>query len=125
MEQGIITSSTKERLEKLEERKSELAIKLAAEKARNKLLITKEDITSYLQKEIKKRPKQMIDTFVKEVVLYNDKVEIYYNYTDKKPDGDNDRQAFSFYKCEKSFVIDKHKIGGEPETLIFVVELFI
>lgn len=124
MEQGIITSSTKERLEKLEEKKSELSVKLAAEKARNKLLITKEDIVNYLQKQIKKRPKQLIDAFVKEVVLYNDKVEIYYNYIDKEPDGDN-HQAFSFYNCNKTFVIDKRKIGGEPETLTFDVELFI
>lgn len=67
----------------------------------------------------------MIDNFVKEVVLYNDKVEIYYNYIDKKLDGDNDHQAFSFYKCKKSYVIDKHKTGGEPETLNFEMELCI
>jgi hypothetical protein len=125
MEQGIITDSTKERLEMLEKQKSELVIKISAEQSRNKLLITKEEIINYFKKQLKRQPKFMIYTFVKKVVLYNDKIEIFYNYIDKEPDGDNDRQAFSFYECKKSYIINKHKLGGLPESLDFFIKMFI
>jgi hypothetical protein len=125
IEQGIITSSTKERLQTLEDKKAEIGIKITAEQTRKKLLVTKDEILHYLQKQIKKRPKVMIDNFVKEVVLYNDRIEIYYNYIDKEPDGENSHQAFSFYECRKSYIIDKRKIGGSAETLIFEIKLYI
>jgi small nuclear ribonucleoprotein (snRNP)-like protein len=69
-------------------------------------------------------PKELWDK-VKEVVLYNDRIEIYYNYIDKEPDGENSHQAFSFYECRKSYIIDKRKIGGSAETLIFEIKLYI
>lgn len=125
MEKGIITNSTKERLEKLEERKNDVGIKLSLEKSKTKLQITKEDIVSYLKTALRKDPKLLIDHLIKEVVLYNDKVEIYYNYTDKtRPDGEN-HQVFSFYTTSMSFEIDQHKIGGKPFTLTYDISLFI
>ena len=39
--------------------------------------------------------------FIKGIILYNDKIEIYYN-TDKKVPDDENRRAFSFY-CETYF----------------------
>ena len=44
IEQGIFTNSTKERLEKLDEQKTELSNKIALEKSKTKLLIKREDI---------------------------------------------------------------------------------
>ena len=52
----------------------------------------------------------MIDMLIKQVILYNDKVEIYYNYTDKTKPDESDHQVLSFYTTTKSFVTDKHKI---------------
>jgi hypothetical protein len=43
----------------------------------------------------------MIDLGVKQVVLYNDKVEITYNYTDNKEGPDDDRRDFLL--CETTF----------------------
>jgi hypothetical protein len=134
MEQGIITSSTKERLQMLEEKKAELSIKITAEQTRNKLLITKDEILQYLQKQVKKRPKTMIDSFVKKVVLYNDKIEIYYNYTEKEPDGNNSHQAFSFYDGKITFYINTRRYQnnhlyadntGQEQSNTFNVILYI
>jgi len=125
MEQGIFTNSTKERLERLEEQKTELSNKIALEKSKMKLLISKEEIVEYFETAIKKEPRQLISALVKEVVLYNDKIEIYYNYTDsKKSDGD-DRRTFIFYECEKSFEIERTKFGAEPLKLTYHIFLLI
>lgn len=69
----------------------------------------------------------MIKILVKEVQLFNDKVEIHYNYTDKttSPDNDEDYQGFSFNEFEKIFLIDQRKIGVEPIRLKLKIELYI
>lgn len=43
----------------------------------------------------------MIDILINRAILYNDKIEIYYNYINKRPD-DNDNQVFSFYETTKN-----------------------
>ena len=126
IEKGIFTSSTKDRLEQLELRRDELSNQIALEKSKTKLLLTKEDIMNYLQKALRKEPKPMIDHLVKEVILYNDKVEIYYNYTNKeKPDGDDDHQAFSFYSYEKNYDLTQYNYDSKPKKSIFNITLFI
>lgn len=125
MEQGIFTNSTKERLERLEEQKAELSNKIALEKSKTKLLISKEEIVEYFETAIKKEPRQLISALVKEVVLYNDKIEIYYNYTDSKKPDDDDRRTFIFYECEKSFEIERTKFGCEPLKLTYQIILMI
>ena len=52
--------------------------------AKNGHCISKEDIIKFISKCIKKEPLQMIKLLVKEIILFDDKVEIYYNYIDKK-----------------------------------------
>ena len=88
-------------------------------------LVSKEEIVEYFETAIKKEPRQLISALIKEIVLYNDKIEIYYNYTDsKKPDGD-DRRTFVFYECEKSFEIERTKFGAEPLKLTYHIFLMI
>ena len=125
MEQGVFTSSTKQRLEQLEEKRTELYNKIELEKSRNKLLITKADITKYISVALRKDPRPMADALIKKVVLYNDKIEIYYNYTNMKdPDETDNHRDFIFYTCTKSFVIDQRKYDKEPIHLEFLIELF-
>lgn len=134
MENGIFTSSTKERLEMLEEKRATLSAKISAEVARNKLQTNKTAIVNFIKNALKKNPRQMIDILVNRVILYNDKIEIYYNYINKRPDGDNNHQAFSFYEFIKALEINKRKYqnnhkyadnAGEVQTLTFNVVLFI
>ena len=41
----------------------------------------------------------MLDYLVKEIILYNDKVEIIYNYTNRNNPDDIGNQDYSFYSC--------------------------
>ena len=107
MEQGIITDSTKRRMEELELRKDELAHQIIAEKVKNRINVTKNGIKDYMTQALTKVPQLMINLLVKNIVLYKDKIEITLNYTDsKRPNGDDSRKVFSFYTYNSE--IHKH-----------------
>ncbi len=111
VEQGIITSSTKQRIEELEAALEAAEGKILVERSKNKIQITAADIKKFLRKALKKEPRLMIKLLVKEIILYDDKVEIYYNHAEKKKSGDpeTDHQAFCVY--QQDFDIDPKELG--------------
>ena len=82
---GILTSSTKERLEQLEETKRELEIRIAEEKLA-KPKVTEEFIRFWLLRfrkldiSQKDQRQALVDTFINSIYLYDDKVLITFNY---------------------------------------------
>ena len=87
IQQGILTKSTKSRLEELEAAKEDLEIKIANEKlAKPKL--TEEQILFYLHKfrvlDMSKQShrQRLIDTFINRIYLYDDKLVITFNHKD-------------------------------------------
>ena len=98
--EGYRTSKTKEKLEELEARLDIVEGKILTEKAKERTSLTKQDIVKFISKCIKKEPQQMIKLLVKEIVLYNDRIDIHYNYIDKIRPDDYVHQAFSFYSTE-------------------------
>jgi len=126
IENGISTNSTKQRLEDLEEKKSDLTNKIALEKNKEQFEITKNDIIKYVKKAIQKDPRQMVRLLIKEIILYNERIEIYMNYTDRKePDDGNDHRVFSFYSTTRSAAIDQRKTGINAVKVNYTIELYI
>lgn len=125
MEQGIITSSTKKRLEELEIKLAELEEKILLEKSKEKIQVTKEEIIKFLRTTLKKQPVQIIKILVSEILLFDDKIEIYYNYVDKKrrPDDEN-HQVISLY-TETFETIVNDKFRCKPYKIKLKVESFI
>lgn len=86
MEAGIITASTKERLEQLESEKNELCAAIATEKVKNPIF-TYDQLVFFLQQfrawNIKDGAyqKKLVDTFVNSVFYFPDKIVIAYNYS--------------------------------------------
>ena len=87
LQMGIVTASTKQRLEELEQRKADLETALMTEEAEHPTL-TKEQIRFWIEKfkdgditdiQYKQR---LIDTYVNSVYLYDDKLVITYNVRD-------------------------------------------
>ncbi len=87
IQQGILTKSTKGRLEELEATKEELETKIACEKLA-KPKISAEFMTFWLHRfrkldvRQKSHRKMLIDTFVNAIFLYDDKMVITFNYKD-------------------------------------------
>lgn len=85
IQQGILTTSTKKRLDDLEENKSKLEISILKEEM-EKPVLTREHITLYLQKfrtmdlTILEHKQQLIDIFINSIYLYDDKIVFTYNY---------------------------------------------
>ena len=67
----------------------------------------------------------MLRAFVKEIVVYNDKIDIYYNYIDAKRPDDLEHQAFSFYTETIQFDIKNTEKSIHPYIFELTVNLFI
>ena len=85
IQQGILTKSTKQRLDELESQKEELELSIAQEQIKRPRL-TKEDIIVWIKKfrhgdiDDVKYQKCIIDSFVNSVYLYDDKIVLNCNY---------------------------------------------
>ena len=85
IQQGILTRSTKERLEELENRRDELENRLACEKLA-KPKVSAEFMTFWLHRfrkldvRQKSHRKMLIDAFINAIFLYDDKMVITFNY---------------------------------------------
>ena len=87
IQQGILTKSTKGRLEELEATKEELETKIACEKLA-KPKVSAEFMTFWLHRfrkldvRQKSHRKMLIDTFINAIFLYDDKMVITFNYNE-------------------------------------------
>lgn len=80
IEEGIFTATTKARMEELEQRLSEIEEKILIEQYSLQSRITREQVIEYLSHALQKFPQLLIQTLIHKIVLFDDKVEIYYNY---------------------------------------------
>ena len=84
---GIFTPSTKQRLDELEETKSQLEISILQEEM-HKPMLTREQIAFFIYRfrkfDVTKREQRqrLIDSFVNAVYLYEDKIILTFNYKD-------------------------------------------
>lgn len=87
IQQGILTKSTKGRLEELEASKEDLEIRIANEQI-TKPKVSAEFVTFWLHRFRKLDVRQqahrkvLIDTFINAIYLYDDKIIITFNYKD-------------------------------------------
>ena len=124
--EGYRSSKTKEKLEEFEARLDIVEGKILIEKSKEKSSISREDIIKFLSKCIKKEPLQMIKLLVKEIILFDDKVEIYYNYIDKKSPDEFEHQAFLFYTENVDLYIkDDYKLKEQDYILNMLIQMFI
>ena len=112
MEKGIITPTTKERMEELEAEKSELSIRIMKEEmSRPKL--TREEILYWFYKFRKLNPKKLdhrrtlINNFVNSVFLFEDRMVITFNFKDGT-------ETITFADLEKSALSSDFKVSGAP-----------
>lgn len=82
IEEGIFTPSTKQRLTELEEKKERIEQTITIESAREKNMLTKEDIERYITDAIKLSAKQMVELLVERIDVFADKICIKLKYSD-------------------------------------------
>ena len=125
IENGLTSISTQARLTELEDKLSSVQEKLAIEHAKLNTYLTRDDIIKFIKTSIKKSPSQLVRLLVKRVVLYDDRIEITYNYTNNQRPDDDDHRVFCFSHEKITHTIDQCKIGMPPLKLSFTIYLFI
>lgn len=94
IERGVLANATAKRLKELENMQEELEKQIILEKNKNSARLTEEVIRKYYSQALKSEPALLINTFIKEILLYDDKIVIYYNSPKASPD--DNRRGFSF-----------------------------
>lgn len=124
VEQGIITNTTKRRMQELETQLEDLDVKISIEESKNRIQLSKEEIKKFINKALRKEPRQMIRALIREIVLYDDKIKIYYNYTERKrPDGET-RQVFCVYTEKITYDMKAWWTKLNEEKKSFIVQMF-
>ena len=95
IEQGIISNTTNKRLHELESKQEELERQILIEKSKLAVQLPESTVRKFYTDALKAEQKLLIDCLIKEIVLYDDKIEIYFN-SPIKLSPDNSR-GFTFY----------------------------
>lgn len=93
---GVVTMATKAKLEQLEKELADVEAQLQVEESRERVGLSKGEIKKFILSAIKKEPTQLVNILIKRIVLYDDKIEIEYNFTDRQSPDDNTHQGFVF-----------------------------
>lgn len=121
IENGIISNTTNNRLQELEKRQEELERQILMERSKRTVKMTESEIRRFYEQALKAEPKILINLLVKEIVLYDDKIEIYYNNpTNKSPDGS---RGFLLY-VGKSKIISEIQ-NKSPKIVIVTIEMYL
>ena len=75
----FINNTTSKRMKELETKLEDLNRKLILEKSKVSVQLTESDIRQFFIQALKLEPKLMISSLVKEILLFDDKVEIHFN----------------------------------------------
>lgn len=96
IDQGIVSKTTKKRLTELEAQQEALECELLIEKSKTAVKVPESFIREYYEEALRLEATMIVNLLVKEVVLYNDRIEVHFNTPLRNcPD---ESQGFSFYK---------------------------
>ncbi len=101
IESGIIAKTTNKRLHELEHQQEQLERQILIEKAKTTIKVPENIIRKYYQQALKLEPQMLINILVKEIILFDDKIQIRFNNPISK--SLDSSQGFSF--CTKLYTL--------------------
>ena len=112
IENGIISATTNKRLHELEEQQEDLERRILIEKEKTAIKIPDNIMREYYRQALALEPQMLINYLVKEIILYDDKIEIYFNspikINDDKSDSADSTSGFLFYRDFKKISFTLH-----------------
>lgn len=113
---GVVTETTTAKLKEFENKKKELERQILIEQSKTAFKVTESRLREFFETGIQLEAKMLIDYLVKEIVLYDDKIDIIYkNPLTFSPDYENG-QGFSFYIKEIRYT---YKIAQRRDCVIY------
>ena len=95
--QGVITKTTTQYLKQYEERQEEITKLIVVEQSKETVTITEKEIRKYYQDALRLEPQMLVNYLIKEITLFDNRADIYYNSPIKSTDSPDNSQGFSFY----------------------------
>ena len=96
IERGIMNNTTNKRMKELEARQEELERLILIEKGKQVRQFTEQEVREYYEQALRMEPQMLINFLIEKIVLFDDKIEIYYTSPITKSPDDG-----------KGFCIDK------------------
>lgn len=93
IENGGTTNTITKRLRDLETRQDELQRKILIEKGKTTILLSEAQIREFYTRALTLEPKLLINHLIKQIVLFDDKIQIYFN-SPIQPSPDNENRDF-------------------------------
>lgn len=124
VERGIISNATNKRLHELEQQQEQLERQILIERSKQAVQLKESDIREFYTQMLQSEPKTLITFLVKQVKMFDDKIEIQYNAPIKVSPDDESRRGFSFYSETIDMITFKYA-NTEPYTQKVKLELFI
>lgn len=122
IEQGIINNMTNKRMKELEDKMQDLDRKLIIEKSKVSIKATENDIREFFAQGITLEAKLMISYLIKEIRLYDDKVEIQFNSPIlKSPDNSQGFLLYTGFRKMPYLILNK----PQPKLKTVKVEIYI
>ena len=122
IEQGIINNMTNKRMKELDEKLQDLDRKLIIEKSKVSVKATEKDIREFFTQAVKLEAKLMISYLVKEIRLYNDKIEIQFNSPIlKSPDNSQGFLLYTEFRKMPYLILNK----PQPKLKTMKIEIYI
>ncbi len=95
IEQGVVTNTTTKRLKELEARQEDLDRQILVERSKNAVRVSGEEIREYYKSALQLETQMLINYLVKDILLYDDKIEIHFNKPTRNSPDEN--RGFSVY----------------------------
>lgn len=121
VEQGVVNNATNKRMIELENKLEDIERQIIVEKSKTNFKLTKEDIVTYLNDALKLEPQLLINYIVNQIILYDDKMQIYFNSPTIKTTNEN-KTPFSTKIYKLPHIIQNKP---QPEMIDILVEFYI
>lgn len=108
IERGVVTNTTTKRLKDLESKQEEIDKELLIERSKTQTKTSEKTIKEFYEAGLKLEPIMLVNYFIKEIILYDDEVKIYFN--SPLTISPEESQGFSFYN--KNICIPEYAKNG-------------
>ena len=119
IEKGIFTTTTKQRLEELEEQKKDLSEKVLIEECKQTFEVSKEDIKAYFQSVMKDCPTSAVKQLIRAIRVYNNKIEIELNSSNTS----NEKTIKKVFT--ETFTSPRQFKGGKTKTRTKTYDIYL
>ena len=121
IENGIVSNTTNKRLQDLEKQQEELERQILVERSKQSIKIPESEIRQFYTQALRAEKRLLVNLLIQEIVLYDDKIEIYFNNpTTKSPD---ESQGFLFYSGKSKMVLESQ--NKSPLIIKITIEMYL